>query len=169
MSVMIMGHLIKKKYNCRHDRSEKCPPDILGGRSPDKAGSSLMNKTTNCRQARSEGCPGDIPGGRSPKKSGSDLVNKNTNCQQYRFEGCPADMPDRRSPDRVSSHPMKNNTICRPDPSKGCPAALSAGHIFSYPCASSVMSGTDVVLNLFWVCAYRVTTLLSFVEAVAWL
>jgi len=96
-------------------------------------------------------------------------VNKNTNGQQYRFEGCPADMPDRRSPDRVSSHPMKKNTICRPDPSKGCPAALSAGHIFSYPGASSVMSGTDVVLNLFWVCAYRVTTLLSFVEAVAWL
>jgi len=33
----------------------------------------------------------------------------------------------------------------------------------------SVMSGTDVVLNLSWVCAYRVTTLLSLVEAVAWL
>jgi len=31
------------------------------------------------------------------------------------------------------------------------------------------MLGTDVVLNLSWVSAYRVTTLLSLVEAVAWL
>jgi len=70
---------------------------------------------------------------------------------------------------RVSSDRMKKNTNCRQDRSKGCPAALPAGLVLSYPCALSVMSGTDVVMNLCWVCAYRVTTLLSLVEAVAWL
>ena len=126
-----------------------------------------MNKNNNCRQDRSEGCPGDIQGGRSPEKAGSYRMNKNTNCRQDRSDGCPADMPGGRSPDRVSRDRMKKNTNCRQDLSKGCPAALSAGLILSYPRALSVMSGTDVVLNLSWVCAYRVTTLLSLVEAVA--
>ena len=84
---------MNKNNNCRQDRSEGCPGDIPGGRSPDKAGSSLMNKNNNCRQDRSEGCPGDMPGGRSPEKAGSDRMNKNTNCRQDRSEGCPADMP----------------------------------------------------------------------------
>jgi len=44
MSVMIMAHLMNKKNNYRQDRSESCPPDIPGGGSPDKAGSSLMKK-----------------------------------------------------------------------------------------------------------------------------
>jgi len=96
-------------------------------------------------------------------------MNKKTNCRQDRSEGGPADMPGGRSPDRVSSDRMKKKTNCRQDRSKGCPAALSAGLILSCPCALSVMSGTDVVLNLSWVCDYRVTTLLSLVEAVAWL
>ena len=129
----------------------------------------LMNKNNNCQQDRSEGCPGDMPDGRSPEKAGSDRMNKNSHCRQDRSEGCPADMPGGRSPAIVSGDRMKKNTNCRQDRSKGCPAALSAGLILSYPCALSVMSGTDVVLNLSWVCAYRVTTLLSLVEAVAWL
>ena len=128
-----------------------------------------MNENNNCRQDRSEGCPGDMPGGRYPEKAGSDRMKKNSNCRQDASEGCPADMPGGRSPDRVPSDQMKKNTNCLQDRSKGCPASLSAGLILSYPCALSVMSGTDVVLNLSWVCAYRVTTLLSLVEAVAWL
>jgi len=128
-----------------------------------------MKKNNICRQDRSEGCPGDMLGGRSPEKAASDRMKKNTYCRQDRSDGCPADRPGGRSPDRVPNDRMKKNTDCRQDRSKGCPAALSAGRILSYPCALSVMSGTDVVLNFSWVCAYRVTTLLSLVEAVAWL
>jgi len=76
-------------------------------------------------------------------------------------------MPGGRFPDRVSSDRTHKNANCRQDRSKGCPAALSAGRILSYLCAFSVMSVTDVVLNVTWVCAYRVRTLLSLVEAVA--
>jgi len=96
-------------------------------------------------------------------------MNKNNNCRQDRSEGCPGDMPGGRSPENPGSDRMNKNNNCRQDRSKGCPAALSAGVTHSYPCALYVMSGTDVVLNLSWVCAYRVTTLLSLVEAVAWL
>jgi len=35
---------MNKNSICRQDRSEGCPGDIPGGRSPEKAGSSLMNK-----------------------------------------------------------------------------------------------------------------------------
>jgi len=128
-----------------------------------------MNKNKNCRQDRSEGCPGGIPGGRCPEKTGNDRMNKNTNCRHDCSEGCPADMPGGRFPDGVSRDRMKKSTTCRQDRSKSCPAALSARIILCYPCALSVMSGTDVVLNLSWVCAYCVTTLLSLVDAVAWL
>jgi len=76
MSFMIMAHLMKKKNNCQQDRFESCPPDIPGGRCPQKAGSSLMNKNSTCRQDRTECCPGDIPGGGSPEKAGSDRMNK---------------------------------------------------------------------------------------------
>jgi len=37
----IMAHLMNKKTSCPQDRSESCPPDIPGGRSPDQSGSSL--------------------------------------------------------------------------------------------------------------------------------
>jgi len=128
-----------------------------------------MNKNNNCRQDRFEGCPGGIPGGRSPEKAGSSLMKRNNNCRQDRSESRPPDILGGRFPEKVGCSLMNKSTDCGQDRSKSCPAALSARTILSYPCALSVMSGTDVVLNLSWVCAYRVTTLLSLVEAVAWL
>jgi len=76
MSVMITAHLMNQKETFRQDRSESCPPVIPGGRSPDKAGSSLIYKYINCRQDRSEGCPADMPGGRSTDKVESDRMYK---------------------------------------------------------------------------------------------
>jgi len=94
---------------------------------------------------------------------------KYNNCRQDRSEGCTADMPGGRSPDKAGSSLMYKYSNCRQDLFEGCPAALSAGLTHSHPCALSAKSSTDVVLSLSWVCAFRVTTLLSRFDAVAWL
>jgi len=127
----------------------------------------MMSQNDNCRQDRSESCPPVTPGGRSPDKAGSDRLYKYIDCRQNRSKCCPPDIPCGRLLGKAGSDRLNKNINCRQDRSEGCPAALSAGVTYSYPCALSVMSSTDVALSLSWACVFRVTTLLSLVEDVA--
>ena len=95
--------------------------------------------------------------------------NKMDNCRQDRSKSCPPGIPGGGAPGKAGSSLMYKYNNCRQDRSEGCPADLSAGCTLRYPCALSVMSSTDVVLSLSWLCAFRVTTPLSLVDAIAWL